>query len=462
MRIIMKFGGSSVGSGSVIKKTAEIIASYRPKECVVVVSAMQGVTDTLLNVSQKVVGMSEKKINDFTIMLNESHKDAAFLAVSPQYQKKVIEEIKKLCSELQKVLIGVSYVGEITPRSKDYIVSFGERLSAPILSGALNSIGARSEWLTGYEAGIITDSEFGNAKPRWDKINEMVRNSLEPFLRKGKVPVVTGFIGADEKGRITTLGRGGSDYTAAILGAALNADEIWIWSDVNGILTSDPRLIEEARTIDVISYIEAMELAYFGAKILHPKTIEPAMEKNIPVRVRNTFNPGNKGTLILKEQKKTGDVVKAISIMENVALLTVSGAGMIGVPGVAARVFGALAQEKINILMISQGSSEVNISVVIEKKDLQKAVDTLEKTFSGKDVVKDLNYSDKVAIIAVVGAGMKGTKGVAARIFRAVADAGVNVLMIAQGSSEVNISFVVLQEDAKKAAKALHNEFIKA
>jgi len=287
-----------------------------------------------------------------------------------------------------------------------------------------------------------------------------VRTTLGPRLKE-IVPVVTGFIAGDSKGRITTLGRGGSDYTAAILGAALEADEIWIWTDVDGILTTDPRLVEDAKIIKEISYIEAMELAYFGAKVLHPKTIEPAMEKGIPVRVKNSFKPEVPGTAIVKDQEKSSDIVKAISVKGNAVLLTVSGVGMIGVPGVAARVFKALADEKVNILMISQGSSEANISMVIDKGDIDNAVRALKEEFIGANIVRDVHYNEDVSIIAVVGAGMKGTKGVAARVFRAVAEAGVNVLMIAQGSSEVNISFVVGSEDAKEAAKALHREFIK-
>jgi aspartate kinase len=282
---------------------------------------------------------------------------------------------------------------------------------------------------------------------------------LKPIL-KNSVPVVTGFIAGDEKGRIATLGRGGSDYTAAILGSALKVEEIWIWTDVNGILTTDPKLVKESKTIEILSFIEAMELAYFGAKVLHPKTIEPAMESGIPVRVRNTFNLNNKGTLIVKDQKKSTEVVKAISVMKHVALLTISGLGMIGVPGVAARVFNALATEKVNILMISQGSSEVNISIVIEQKDLENAINTIKMEFSGKQIVRDINYKKNVAIIAVIGAGMQGAKGVAAKVFTAVAESDVNVLMISQGSSEVNISFVVFQKDAKKVANALHDKFI--
>jgi aspartate kinase len=460
MRVVMKFGGSSVGSGERIKNTAELVKDHKPEECVVVVSAMQGVTDRLVDMAERVaLGMPEEMIKNFTGELREKHRAATYEAVSRDYRETVMIDIERLCAELEKVLVGVSYVGELTPRSMDYVLSFGERLSAPIMSGALNSIGIKSRWFSGYEAGIVTDSDFGKAKPLWEITNKKIKKILQPHL-EASVPVVTGFVAGDEKERITTLGRGGSDYSASIIGTALDADEIWIWTDVDGILTTDPKMVKEAKTIKVISFIEAMELAYFGAKVLHPKTIEPAMEKDIPVRVRNTFNPDNPGTVIVREQEKISDIVKAVSVMKNVALLTISGVGMIGVPGVAARVFGALAEEKVNILMISQGSSEVNISLIIERGDLKKAIGTIEKTFAGKNIVRDVQYNEDVAVIAVVGAGMRGTKGVAARVFTAVANAGVNILMIAQGSSEVNISFIVLEKDAVRAVKALHDEFI--
>ncbi len=463
MRIVMKFGGSSLKNGEMISKTAQIVKDYKPEECVLVVSAMQGVTDQLIETANKIAEglLDEEEIRNFVGDLQERHRVATVKAVTGEHQEPVLIDIEKLCSELEKVLIGISYVGELTPRSIDYVMSFGERLSAPIVSGALRSLGVESQWLTGYDAGIVTDSNFGRASPIWDLTNERVKATLSPVITRGEVPVVTGFIAGDMRGRITTLSRGGSDFTAAIIGAALSVDEIWIWTDVDGIMSTDPRMVKEARTIKVISFMEAMELAYFGAKVLHPKTIEPAMEKDIPVRVRNTFNPANEGTVIVREQEQVVDVVKAISVMENVALLNVSGVGMIGIPGVAAKVFSALAEEKVNILMISQGSSEVNISIIVEKEDLKKAVRILERVFADKSIVKDVQYNEDVAIIAVVGAGMRGTKGVAARVFKAVADAGVNVLMIAQGSSEVNISFIVLRKDAVKAAKALHDEFIK-
>ncbi len=459
-RLVMKFGGTSVADGERIKNVAKIVERFRAKETVVVVSALANVTDSLLNFAKKVkTHVEEEEIKSFVDELKERHRYACEIAVNEEFRSPILLEIEKLCNDLEKVLTGISYIGELTKRSLDYVLSFGERLSAPILSGALKSIGIDSIWLSGGEAGIVTDSNFGRANVIWEKTEKLVREKLLPLL-KDKVPVVTGFIAVDERGRITTLGRGGSDYTASIIGACIDADEIWMFKETEGIMTCDPRIVKNAKPIEVLSYIEAMELAYFGAKVLHPKTIEPAIAKNIPVRVKNTFNPNSKGTLIVSETKKTNGVVKAISVMKNVSLINISGAGMISEVGVASRVFNALASANVNVLMISQGSSEANISIVVSREDADKAVDSLKKEFKDEKIVKTIECNNNVAIIAVVGAGMRGTKGVAARVFRAVADAGVNVLMIAQGSSEVNISFVVLEEDADKAVIALHDEFL--
>jgi aspartate kinase len=461
MRLVMKFGGTSLADAKRIKGVCDIIGGFKGDEIVVVVSALAGVTDLLVDIAKKISKglMSEGEIKSFIGELYEKHRVIAAEVLSEKNLELAIMELEMSSIELEKILIGIRFVGELTPRSYAYVVSFGERLSAPIISGALNSKGINSNWFTGYDAGIVSDSNPEKAVPIWDHTMKTVKERLVSTL-KDTVPVVTGFIAGDSEGRITTLGRGGSDYTAAILGAAIDADEVWIWSDVDGIMSTDPQLVREAKTIPAVSYAEAMELAYFGGKVLHPKSIEPAMEKRVPVRVKNTFNPSGEGTLIVKGHKRTQEVVKAVSVMTNVTMITISGVGMIGVPGIAAKTFKGLADEGINILMISQGSSEVNISFIIDSHDLDGAVDVLNKRFENKEIVRKVDYIEDVAIIAVIGAGMKGTKGVAARVFTAVANADANILMIAQGSSELNISFVLLEKDAKKAAKALHNEFI--
>ena len=272
--------------------------------------------------------------------------------------------------------------------------------------------------------------------------------------------MVTGYIAATQDDVTTTLGRGGSDYTATIIGAALAADEVWIWTDVNGLMTSDPKIAPSAKMWPELSFQEATEMTIFGAKAMHPRALEPAMEENIPVRIRNVFNPENPGTLIVKEQKiKLGDAVKAITLVKDVALVNVSGVGMVGTPGTAAKVFDVLGRDNINILMISQSVSEANISFVIQRSLLERAVSTLEIALLGRGLIREVTAEDDVCVVAVVGAGMKGTPGVASRIFAAIASKGINVRMIAQGSSELNISFVVKETDGEEAVRAIHEEF---
>jgi len=363
-------------------------------------------------------------------------------------------------AELEKVLVGITYLGELTLRSRDYVLSFGEKLSAIVMSGALKDLGLRVEYFTGGECGIVTDDCFGEAKPLMNITRQQVKEKLGPTIEAEAVAVVTGFIGTTQDGLTTTLGRGGSDYTATILGAALQVDEVWVWTDVDGLMTADPKVEPSAKTIPVISFSEAMEMAYFGAKAMHPRALEPASERGIPIRVKNTFNPDSPGTLIVQErQVKPESVVKAVAMIRNVALITVSGAGMVGAPGIAAKVFSVLGENDINVPMISQSSSEANISFVIPRASLEKAVNTLELSLLGSGFVKEVTAETDICIVAVVGAGMKGTPGVAARVFSAVADQGVNVRMIAQGSSELNISFVVEDSSGVKALRALHREF---
>ncbi|RLI45847.1 aspartate kinase, partial [Candidatus Bathyarchaeota archaeon] len=350
-----------------------------------------------------------------------------------------------------RVLASISYLKEVTPRSQDYIASFGEKLSSAIVCTTLKEAGLKTEWYTGGNAGIVTDDQFGNAIPLMEITTYQVKKNLEPIIKEGVTPVITGYIAHTQNSTTTTLGRGGSDYTATIIGVALDVDEIWIWTDVNGLMTADPKIEPLAKTIPTVSYVEAMEMAYFGAKGLHPRALEPAANKEIYVRIKNTFNPEEEGTLIEKNQNvKSVDIAKAIAIIRDVALVTVSGAGMVGTPGIAAKVFKILGENHVNILMISQGSSEANISFIIPRNRLDTATNTLELALLGSGNIRGISAEEDVCIIAIVGAGMKGTPGVAARVFTTVADKEVNVRMIAQGSSELNISFVVKEADGVK------------
>ena len=380
----MKFGGTSVADGSKIRNVASLIKRFydAKNEIIVVVSALSGVTDQLEKIAKK--ASEDGKIGDVKSLmknLKKRHYSVAKEAIDGEELKAVVEESNARLKDLENALISICHLRELTARSNDYILSFGERLSAPILSASLKSMNLSSVTLTGGDAGIVTDSNFKNARPLLDMTDIKVKERVAPLLQKQIIPVITGFVAADDKGIITTLSRGGSDYTASLIGSAIDADEIWIWTDVDGIMTSDPRIISEARTLPTISYLEAMELSYFGAKVLHPKTIEPAIKKGIAVRVRNTFNPDHTGTLIVDSHEEIKDIIKAVTLIRDVALINISGSGMAGIPGVAGRVFTALGRIGANIMMISQGSSEANISFVVNKADSKKAVRALHDEF---------------------------------------------------------------------------------
>lgn len=460
--IVMKFGGTSVGDGRCIANVAGLVQKEKRKK-VVVVSAMAGVTDKLINTAKRVVDLPtnvvEKEVDLFYRDLLLRHRAAVLEAVSDKkITGEILEKIIGLLDQLKMTLLGVGYLEDLTPRSLDYIMSFGERLSVLILEGALRSRGIKATSLTGYEAGITTDSCFGRARPIHNKLKRDVGERLNPILSKGITPVVTGFIACDSNARITTLGRGGSDYSASLIGRYLGVREVQIWTDVDGILTTDPKVVKGAKLIGELSYVEAMDLAYFGAKVIHSKMIEPAMLAGIPVRVKNTFNPGVPGTLVVRKQKKVEGVIKAIAVARNVDIVNVQGVGMMETPNIAGRVFSALGGNNVNVIMIS-GSSESNLSFVVGRDDSEKTMEVLEAEF-GNEGVRNIGLMEDVSIITIVGVGMRGTKGIAAKVFDIVARAGVNIIMIAQGSSEVNISFIVREKDSRKAVVALHERFI--
>ncbi len=328
------------------------------------------------------------------------------------------------------------------------------------MAEAIRNLGFKAQALTGGEAGIASDDKFGEAKPLAELSYHEIRRRLDPMLAKNQIPVVTGFIAATLDGTLTTLGRGGSDYTASLLGAALNADEIWIWTDVDGLMTADPRIVKDAGVLPTVSFGEALELSYFGAKMMHPRAMQPAAQRKIPVRIRNSSRPTFEGTLVSsREEDNAGRVVKAVSIIRSVGIVTVSGTGMIGLPGAAAKIFMTLGSNNINVMMISQGSSEATISCVVARKDADNAVRALQLALLGQGFVDKVVVEKDACIIAVVGSGMKGTPGVAARIFSAVARKEINVRIVAQGSSEYNVSFVVSEDQGPEAVRAIHEEF---
>jgi aspartate kinase len=462
-KIVMKFGGTSVATGENIRRVANIVADSVKKDyrVVVVVSALAGVTNQLVEEAEQAKKKDEKQIQGFTKKLVEKHVATVTEAIgNKSIQKEVEQVIRKTVDELEKVLTGICYVGEITPKSRDYVLSFGERLSAPIVWGALRDIKLPTQYFTGKEAGIVTNANFGEASPLMNVTTHHVKERLEPLLEKKVVPVVTGYIAATQDGVVTTLGRGGSDYTATILSVALAADEVWIWTDVDGIMTTDPKIVPSARRLPQLSYGEAAEMAIFGAKAMHPSALEPVIEARIPVRIRNVFRPENSGTLIAAGQEtKSTEVVKAVALIREVAMINIRGAAMVGAPGSYSKVFDVLGKSNINIMMVSAAVSEANISLIIRRNLLGRALSTLEIALLGRGVVNEITSEDDVCVIAVMGANMKGTLGVASRIFTIVARKKINIRMIAQGSSELNVSFVVKEKDGIAAVRAIHEEF---
>jgi aspartate kinase len=461
LKLVIKFGGTSISTGKNIKIVTNYLHSLsKQNQIVTVCSAVSGVTDDLIQISKFIQKGNKEKANQLVKTIIKKHKQLAEESVTKsQNKKKLIEKLNSDFNELEELLHGMILLGEVTPRSLDYLISFGERLSIILVSFAIHDLGKKSIPLTGKEAGIITDSNFGEAKPLMDTTRIRVSKIIEPLLDKKIIPVVGGFAGADQHGNITTFGRGGSDYTATIIASCLKADEIWLMSDVDGLMTADPKIVKNSKVLKEVSYTEAIEMALFGAKQIHPRTFEPLLTKKIPMRIRNTFNTKNLGTYVTASpDAATKKTVKCVSAIRNNGLIDVRGGSMVGAPGTAAKIFTILAKVGVNIMMISQSPSESSISIVVKKADLDKAVSALEMNLLG-ELIKKLEVTTNVTIIALIGSGMRGIVGVASRVFDAVAKKRVNVVMIAQGSSELNIAFVVKDASCNSVVQVLHEEF---
>ncbi len=466
MRIVMKFGGTSVGSAERIAGVAEIVRGEinKGRQVVVVLSAMSGVTNALLAALKESANGNIAKLLQTRDELLKKHLDVINALVRDESARQtLIATTTDALDRFEDLCSSIYVLGEITPRATDAVGSLGERLLVPIVAQAFNDAGIPSQWLPANEL-IVTDDNFVAASPFMDETRAQARAKLAPLLEAGQVAVTTGFIGATKKGIITTLGRGGSDYTATIIGAALDADKVQIWTDVNGVMTTDPRIVPEAITLPEISYGEAAELSYFGAKVIHPKTILPVAAKNTPIEILNSFAPSQPGTLIVREPKNNGSPIRGITTIRNVSLVTVEGRGMQGVVGMAARVFSAVARNNISVLMFSQSSSEQNICLVIESAGAPDAVRELEREFQNEMRAQNIERvwaQDDIVILAVVGSAIKTTPGIAARVFTALADKNINVIAIAQGSSEYNLSLVVDEHQGDNAVRAIHRSIVK-
>ena len=459
----MKFGGTSVGGVQQLREITEIVRARLVQRPVVVASAMSGVTDILLSTAQSALRNETGKVKEAIETLSQKHSQIAeTLVTRPESRDKLLEHYARLLELLYSIYQGVGWLTELSPRSLDAIASFGERFSCAQIAAVFEDAGIAAEYVDARKL-ILTDANFGQAAVDFPATGANIQKTLTPLVEKNTVPVVTGFIAATKDGITTTLGRSGSDYTAAIVGTALGCEEIWIWTDVDGVMTADPRCVDGARHLPEISWREAAEMSYFGAKVIHPKTMLPAIENNIPIRIKNTFNSSHPGTLISGRTSAGAGVVKNVTSIDDLSLVTVEGSGMMGVPGIAARVFTALANADVNVMMISQASSEHNICLVIPRKDQRRAADALQNEFArdmAAKMIDGIRVRGGVAIIAVVGEGMRGVPGVAGKTFTAVARENVSIIAVAQGSSELNISLVVDQVDVRQAVQAIHDAFI--
>jgi aspartokinase/homoserine dehydrogenase 1 len=453
---VHKFGGTSLGDAERILRAADLLkAAARRSPVVAVASAMGGVTDQLLAAARDAEAGRLPAARVVVEGLRERHEEAA-RALSRATGSCLTFDARPL-EELLTALSGVSLLRERSPRVTDLIASFGERLSAPLVAATLSARGVPSAAVDARRM-LVTDEAHGSASCDRKRSDPRVRRRLLPMVRKGVVPVVTGFIARSPRGETTTLGRSGSDTTAALLGAALRARQVVIWTDVDGVLSADPRIVRGARLLPRLSFREAAEMTYFGAKVLHFPAVIPAIAAGIPLVIRNSFRPDAPGTTIAaRGDGKTG--VRAVTSIPGMCLLSLDGRGMTGVPGIAARVFGATARLGVSVVMFSQASSEQNIALVIPEADRSRTVAALEQEFRYEKLagaIDGVSARAPVAVVAAVGDGMRGTPGIAAKVFAAVARAGVNVEAIAQGSSECNISFAVDEADRVAAVRALH------
>ncbi|MBK6362045.1 MAG: bifunctional aspartate kinase/homoserine dehydrogenase I [Saprospiraceae bacterium] len=458
---VLKFGGSSVATPERINNVIEIVKEIYSlhKEIAIVFSAFGGVTDVLIDMCNRACKGDITYI-EVLKTFQKRHLDASHFLIKESYSENVVNTLRENHETLSDLLKGIFLVREVSPRTMDYVLSFGERNAAYIIAYAMKCAGLNADFSDARNI-LITDNSFGNAKVNFEKTNGLIQAQFKTFPES--IQIVTGFIGSNAEGLTTTLGRGGSDYTASILAGALNAVALEIWTDVDGVLTCDPRKVKKAFTLENLTYAEAMEMSHFGAKVIYPPTIVPAYQKSIPIYIKNTFNPTFPGTLIHDNGKSVGNSpIKGVSSLNNIALLNLQGSGMIGIPGVASRLFNALSKEKINIILITQASSEYSICLAILHQDSAKAMLSIEEEFAKEletGLILPVKKEDNLSVIAVIGEGMRNVPGISGKLFSSLGKNGINVMAIAQGSSELNISFIVKQSDENKALNIIHDSF---
>jgi aspartate kinase len=449
--IVMKFGGTSIQDSTAIRQAIEIVASKLDRSPIVVVSALAGVTDALLRIASLSRDQRFEEAAQIIDQLRERHLATArelLRETGEQYFYQTAQLVQDNLKELEALARSVATLGELTPRTQDAIVSFGERLSSPIVAAALNAHGVRTELVDSRDF-LITDDRFTSATPNFAETEARIRDCLLPIINSGVVPVAQGFIGSTREGVTTTIGRGGSDYSAAIIGAALDAEAIEIWTDVDGLMTADPRVVPDAKRIRVISFAEASELSYFGAKVLHPSTVLPAVERGISVHIYNTRKPACEGTLILATPKPSRNVIKSIAFKRSVTIAIVNSTRMLLAYGFLRTIFEVFERHQTSVDVVT--TSEVSVSMTLDNADQLEAI---KRDLGG---IGDVSVERDKAIVCVVGDNLKFTPGVASRLFRAIENTNVN--MISQGASEINLTFVIDESDAERVVRSLHDEF---
>jgi aspartate kinase len=447
--IVMKFGGTSVQDAAAISNVIDIVSRRLDRSPVVVLSAMAGVTNALLRVAQSA---KERRFDEASLLIDEirdRHRSTAQELLDEAASVKAIErDIESRTRELENLARSVATLGELTPRTQDAIVSFGERLSSLIVTAAMNARGLSGQLVDSREF-IRTDDRFTKAAPLMDEIAERSERVLLPLVKSGCVPVAQGFIGSTLDGVTTTIGRGGSDYSAALIGSTLKADEIEIWTDVDGLMTADPRIVPTAKRIRVISFAEASELSYFGAKVLHPSTVLPAIERGIPVHIYNTLNPACEGTLIVADSKSSSSVVKSIAFKRGATVVNVNSTRMLQAFGFLHKIFEVFDHYETSVDVVT--TSEVSVSMTLDDTNQLNAI---TRDLAG---IGEVTVERKKAIVCVVGDNLKFTSGIAARLFEAIRKTNIN--MISQGASEINVSFVIDEDDVDSVVRSLHERF---
>jgi len=458
--VVQKFGGSSVEDADKIRQVAKIALEHRiDGKVAIVLSAMKGCTDLLLQAAKDAEAGKQSYLQALATLEKRHLEAARDLAPGPAHGE-LRKTLETQLRDLREILHGVELVKECSKRSLDLIAGFGERLNCQLMAGYLTAAGYEAHYIDASNHFIITNDHHGAADVDFDATYRAVDARLKPL---SGVMVITGFVASTSDGRPTTLGRNGSDYTASLVGAAIRADAVEIWKDVDGVLTADPRFVKDTLVLDEISMEEAMEMSYFGAKVIHPSTMLPLLERGITLRIKNTLNPSVKGTLIKQNPKPHPYPITGIASITGASLINIEGSGMIGIPGFASRVFGALARVNVNVIMISQASSEHSICIVCREAEAPAALAALREELKVEHQAKKLKDCELVnglEVIAVIGENMRGRPGITGQLFSSLGAKNVNILAIAQGSSERNISFVIESKDREVALNAIHSAFL--